>query len=86
MLPNLWAATQEYWRKLDALEASYHKGEVSIDQVNAKVAELMAELGEERRATWAYLLSNWSHFWSEQREAIVGTALMGIIAYAWVVS
>lgn len=85
MFPNLWVATKEYWRKLDQLEATYHKGEISLDQVNAKVAELRVELGQERRAT-RDLLNSWRYVWSEQREAIAGIALVGIIAYAWVVS
>ena len=35
MFPNLFTATQEYWRKLDALEASYQRGEISIEEVDA---------------------------------------------------
>ncbi|MFE1746570.1 hypothetical protein [Coleofasciculus sp. H7-2] len=80
MMPNLWEATKEYWRKLDELEAAYQKGEVSIEQVDAKVQLLMAQLGRERRATFAYVFYSLRRLWDEQRETIVGVAILGVLA------
>lgn len=85
MLPNLLEATNEYWGKLDELEAAYQRGEVSIEEVNAKVQSLMAELGRERRAALSYVLNGFFHLCNEQRETIVGIAIVGIITYAWAV-
>ncbi len=44
MFPNLFQATFDYWRKLDELEAAYQKGEIPLKEVDARVADLMAEL------------------------------------------
>ncbi len=85
MLPNLLEATTEYWHKLNELEAAYQRGEVSIEEVDAKVQSLMAELGRERRATLSYVVNGFCHLWNEQRETIVGIAILGIISYAWAV-
>lgn len=85
MLPNLLEATNEYWHKLDELEAAYQRGEVSIEEVDAKVKSLMVELGRERRATLSYVLNGFRRLWNEQRETVVGVAIVGIITYAWVV-
>lgn len=85
MLPNLLEATNEYWRKLDELEAAYQKGEVSIEEVDAKVKSLMAELGQERRAALSYVLNGFYRLWSDRRETIVGLAIIGIITYTWAV-
>jgi gamma-glutamylcyclotransferase (GGCT)/AIG2-like uncharacterized protein YtfP len=84
-MPDLLEATNEYWRKLDELEAAYQRGEVSIEEVDAEVKSLMAELGRKRRAAFAYVMNSWSHFWHEQREIIVGVAILGIMTYAWAV-
>ena len=62
MFPNLFQATQEYWRKLDALEAKYQRNEISIQEVDAQVEKLMAELGAERRRSLKVatdMLQNW---------------------------
>lgn len=80
MMPNLFEATKEYWRKLDELEAAYEKGEVSIEEVNAKVPLLMAELGRERRAAFTYVFYGLRRLWDEQRETIVGVAILGVLA------
>lgn len=85
MLPNLLEATNEYWCKLDELEAAYHRGEVSIEEVDAKVKSLMAELGQERRAALSYVFNGFYRLWSVQRETIVGLAIIGIITYTWAV-
>ncbi|MBD1909224.1 MULTISPECIES: hypothetical protein [unclassified Leptolyngbya] len=85
MIPNLLEATNDYWRKLDELEAAYQRGDVSLEEVDAKVATLMAELGQERRAAVRFLLDNVTRVWREQRELVVGLGLIGALTYAWVV-
>jgi len=85
MLPNLLEATKHYWHQLNELEAAYQRGEVSTEEVDLRVSQLMAELGQERRATWAFLLHSWNHLWNEQRETIVGGAFFAILTYTWVV-
>lgn len=71
MIPNLLEATNEYWRKLNELEAAYQRGDVSLEEVDARVATLMAELGQERRATIRFLMDNLNRLWNEQREIVV---------------
>ncbi len=85
MLPDLLEATNEYWRKLNELEAAYQRGEVPIEEVDARVQSLMVELGRERRAALRYVLNGWKSLWNEQREIIVGMAILGIITYSWAV-
>lgn len=85
MIPNLLEATNEYWRKLNELEAAYQRGDVSLEEVDARVATLMAELGQERRATIRFLMDNLNRLWSEQREIIVSLGLVGVLTYAWIV-
>jgi hypothetical protein len=84
MLPNLLEATQEYWRKLDKLEAAYQQGIISIEEVDAEVASLMAELGRKRRSALIYFLQGCQHWLAAQRESLIGLAVLGIITYAWV--
>jgi hypothetical protein len=85
MIPNLLADTKDYWRKLDDLEAAYQKGEVSIEEVDAKVKLLMTELGRSRKQALTYFVSSFRAKWSQQPEIIVGVAVLGIITYAWAV-
>ncbi|VEP16170.1 conserved hypothetical protein [Hyella patelloides LEGE 07179] len=83
MFPHLLQATKEYWRQLDELEAAYQQGDISLEEVDARVADLMAQLAVERRATL-------SHFWhlfqlmvTRQRETLIGLAILALITYAW---
>lgn len=85
MMPDLLEATKDYWRKLDELEAAYQRGEVPIEEVDARVRSLMAELGRERKAALAYFYNGFRRLWHEQRETTIGVAILGIIAYGWVV-
>ena len=82
MFPNLLEDTKEYWCKLNQLEAAYQKGEVSIEEVDARVKLLMTELGKSRQAALNYVLNSFYHLLNEQREAIVGIAVLGVISYA----
>ncbi len=83
MFPNLFQATQEYWRKLDALEAKYQRNEISIQEVDAQVEKLMAELGAERRRSLKVatdMLQNWL---VTQKESLVGISAIALICYGW---
>jgi hypothetical protein len=83
MLPNLLNATHTYWHKLNELEASYQRGEVSLEEVDVRVRELMVELSQERRATIRFLMDGLNRIWREQREMVVGLGVIGILTYAW---
>ena len=83
MFPNLFQATQEYWRKLDELEKSYQQGEIPLKEVDARVAELMAELAQERRAAFAFLWHSCQHLVTSQRETLMGLAIVILLVYVW---
>ncbi|WP_039725351.1 hypothetical protein [Leptolyngbya iicbica] len=80
---DLLQATRDYWRKLDEVEAAYQRGELSVPEVNARVHELMTELGEARRQTFKDLWASLQVTVSQQREAIAGTVAVGLLAYLW---
>ena len=88
MFPNLIQATKEYWHKLDQLEAAYKKGEISLEEVDIKVAELIAELAEERRAAFTYFRHSWQHRYRliTQRENLIGLAILALVTYVWVLT
>ncbi len=83
MIPNLLEATNDYWNKLNDLETAYQRGEVSLEEVDYRVKELMAELGQERRRTFSYLFNNLRRTWDEQREVVAGMALLGVVTIGW---
>ncbi len=83
MFPNLLEATKEYWRKLDELEAAYQQGEISLEEVDARVAELMTELAIERRAAFTYFWHGTQQMLSAQRETLIGLAILALVTYAW---
>ena len=85
MFPNLLEDTKEYWCKLNELEAAYQRGEVSIEEVDGQVKTLMTELGKSRQATLNYVLNSFYHLMNEQRETIIGIAILGVISYTWAV-
>lgn len=80
-MPNLLEATHDYWQKLNELEAAYQRGEVSPKDVEAKVTELMADLGRERKASLNWLLREFRRVWVEQRDIVLGIGLMGLLMY-----
>jgi hypothetical protein len=86
MFPNLLEATKEYWHKLDRLEAAYQQGEIPLEEVDSRVAELMTELAQERRAAFRYCWNGCQHWLTTQRETLIGLATLGIVAYAWLLS
>ncbi len=86
MFPNLFQVTQEYWRKLDELEKSYQQGEIPLKEVDARVAELMAELAQERRAAFAFLWHSCQNLVTTQRETIMGIAIVILLIYVWLLN
>jgi hypothetical protein len=86
MFPNLLEAAKEYWHKLDRLEAAYQQGEIPLEEVDARVAELMIELAQERRAAFSYCWHGCQHWLTTQRETLIGLATLGIVTYAWLLS
>jgi hypothetical protein len=85
MLPDLIGATRDYWRKLDAVEASYRRNELTAAEVNTQVKALMVELGQTRRQmlrdSWAIAQT----FARQQGDALAGMAALGVLAYVWLV-
>ncbi|WP_099239379.1 hypothetical protein [Synechococcus sp. BDU 130192] len=86
MFPNLLNATQEYWRKLDALEARYQQGEISLQEVDAEVARLMRELGDERRRSLRSFKNMLQGWFRDQKEFVYGLLLVVVVAYGWAIS
>jgi len=80
---NLLQATRDYWKQLDEVEAAYQRGELSVPEVDARVHELMAELGATRRQALRELWASAQVTLSQQREAIAGTVAVGLLAYLW---
>ncbi|WP_019507317.1 hypothetical protein [Pleurocapsa sp. PCC 7319] len=83
MFPNLLQATKEYWRQLDELEVAYQQGEIPLEEVDARVADLMAELAIERRAALAYLGNGLQHWLTTQKETLISLAILALVTYAW---
>lgn len=83
MIPNLLGATQEYWRKLDEIEASYQRGELAIEEVNSQVATLMTELAKERRQTLSIVEQAFQQLLNNQRETLIGLSLIVLTTYLW---
>ncbi|MBW4539362.1 MAG: hypothetical protein KME43_09460 [Myxacorys chilensis ATA2-1-KO14] len=85
MFPNLLQATNEYWRKLNELEAAYKRGDVSLEEVDATVKVLMADLKQERREALAFVFNGLGSLWYQQREVVIGLGLIGMLTYTWIV-
>lgn len=83
MLINLQEATQEYWQKLDKLESAYQEGKISIKEVDAEVAFLMAEMTRKRRIAINDFLQIFSMWLTQQRETLIGLGVFGIISSLW---
>ncbi|MGB3138240.1 MAG: hypothetical protein WBG38_11415 [Nodosilinea sp.] len=86
MLPDLIGATRDYWRKLDDVEAAYRRSELTVDEVNAEVKALMAELGQTRRQLLKDSWAIFQTFVSRQGDALAGAAALGVLAYVWLVA
>ena len=85
MFPNLFNATQEYWRKLDELESAYQQDQVSREEVDRRVSELMAELGQERRSTFNYMREISQNWLAEQKSNLMGISILVFAIYGWIV-
>ena len=85
MIPNLLEATQEYWQKLDELEAAYQKGEVSIEEVDRQVEFLMKELGRKRRSSITYFVQSLRYWFNQQKELVIGLLIFGVLFYSWLI-
>ena len=85
MFPNLLNATQEYWRKLDELESAYKQDQISLEEVDQRVSELMAELAQERRSTFNYLKYRSQTWLAEQKSNLIGLGLIVVAIYSWLV-
>ena len=84
MFPNLFNATQEYWRKLDQLESAYQQDKISVEEVNLRVSELMAELARERRSTFNYMRYISQNWLAEQKSTLIGIGILVFATYAWI--
>ncbi len=56
-MPNLLEAPHAYWRKLDDVKAAYQRREISLEEVNWRIKNLVAELDQERRRTFSYIFN-----------------------------
>ena len=84
MFPNLFNATQEYWRKIDELESAYQQDKISLEEVDLRVSELMAELAQERRSTFNYLIYIAQKWLAEQKDIFIGIGILLFAIYAWI--
>jgi hypothetical protein len=83
MFTDLFSATQDYWRKLDEVEAAYKRDEMTLEEVNAEVQRLMIDLGNHRRRAIKDFWASLQYFIQQQREVLAGTAVIGVLAYIW---
>ena len=86
MFPNLIESTKEYWHNLDQLENAYQQGKIPLKEVDAKVAELMNELAQERRDAFTFFLHGCQIWLTRQRETIIGLAILVLITYFWLLN
>jgi hypothetical protein len=86
MFTDLLSATQDYWHKLDQVEAAYKRDEMTIQEVDAEVQRLMVELGNQRRQALKDLWASVQYFVQQQQEVLAGTAVLGVLAYVWLVN
>ncbi len=85
MFFDLIDATRDYWRKLDEVDAAYRRNELNLEEVDARVQSLMVELGQARRKALRDFWATLQVFLQQQREAVTGVAVIGLLAYGWLV-
>jgi hypothetical protein len=85
MFTDLTEATRDYWKKLDDVEAAYKRDEMTVQEVDAEVQQLMMELGNARRRALKDFWASLQYFVNQQREAIAGVAAIAGLAYVWLV-
>ncbi|MEB3227122.1 MAG: hypothetical protein VKJ27_01950 [Synechocystis sp.] len=83
MFPDLFTATQTYWRKLDQIEADYQQGKLSIQEVDQQVKTLMNELGAQRRAAFSSVWQGSRRWINQNQEWLLGLVSVVIAIYLW---
>jgi hypothetical protein len=83
MFTDLLSAIQDYWHKLDKVEAAYKRDEMTLEEVDAEVHRLMNELGNHRRQALRDFWASFQYFMQQQCEVLAGTAVLGVLAYVW---
>ncbi len=86
MFPNLFEATNEYWRQLDEIESRYQRGELSIEEVDREVEILMKQLGQKRRESLLLFKNSLSHWISTHTELLIGFLFVLVVAYSWMLT
>jgi hypothetical protein len=86
MFTDLLSATQDYWQKLDEVEAAYKRDEMTIEEVDAEVQHLMTELGHTRRQALKDFGASVRYFVQQQQEVLAGTAVIGLLACLWLIN
>jgi hypothetical protein len=86
MIFNLFEATRKYWHQLDELESAYQQGKISLERVDTRVAELMAELARERRIAWNYFWHSWQNWLNANKENVIGFAVLAFVIYTWMLT
>ena len=86
MFTDLLSATRNYWRQLDNVEAAYKRNEITLEEVDSEVQRLMAELGHQRRRALREAGASLQYFMQQQRDILTGTAVLGVLAYVWLVN
>lgn len=82
---NPLKATNNHWQQLNELEAAYERGEVSMEEVDAKVERLITDLNQEHREVLSLIFNGLASVWHEQKDTIIGAGLLGVATYAWLV-
>lgn len=80
---NLIEETKDYWRDLDALEAAYQQGEISIEEVDARVAQSTERLTQKRREACYLFVVNITAALQDQKETVLGLTLLSMVIYIW---
>jgi hypothetical protein len=86
MFPNLLESTKEYWQNLDRLEAAYQQGEIPLEEVDTRVAELMTALAKERRNAFNHFWHGLQYWLTSQRETLIGLGILALATYLWMLT
>jgi hypothetical protein len=76
---NLIEETKDYWRKLEELENAYEKGEVSLEEVDTLVTQLMKDLGQKRQEALQGFFSAIATVLRDQPITVLGLSVVGIV-------
>lgn len=84
MFPDLFESTKDYWQKLDKIESAYHNDELTLEEVDAKVKQLMQELGQKRRESLTYFWQSLRHRMSQSQDILIGLGFLVVVVYGWI--